>query len=99
MSGHEKTPQTFSKSAALAGTQKRAVSCRHHPFSVLLFTCLRRPVFRCLYKTLILLFFSMFSYGNALKPGGVYYFLLSLIKMQPKSPLTKINRGFAFSMA
>ncbi len=47
LSVHEKTPQTFSKSAALAGAQKRAVSCRHRPFSVLLFTCLRRPVFRC----------------------------------------------------
>ncbi len=47
VSGPEKTPLAFSKSAALAGTQKRAVSCRHRPPSVLLFTCLHRPVFRC----------------------------------------------------
>ncbi len=37
----------FMKSAAFAGAQKRAVSCRHRPFSVLLFTCLGRSVFSC----------------------------------------------------
>ena len=41
VSGHEKMPQTFSISAALARKQKWTVSCRHRPFSVLLFPCLR----------------------------------------------------------
>ena len=41
VSGHEKMPQTFSISAALARNQKWTVSCRHRPFSVLLFPCLR----------------------------------------------------------
>ena len=43
VSGHEKMPQTFSISAALARKQKWTVSCRHRPFSVLLFPCLRPP--------------------------------------------------------
>ena len=38
-------PQTFQKSAARAGMQKRTMSFWHRPFSVLLFTCLRHSVF------------------------------------------------------
>ncbi|WP_299967250.1 hypothetical protein, partial [uncultured Oscillibacter sp.] len=51
------------------------------PLSVLLFTCLRRPVFRCPKKTLILLGFLMFSYGNALEVRDFYLHLFCQCKL------------------
>lgn len=59
----------FSESVMPAETQKRAMSYRHRPFSVLLFTCLLRLVFRCP-QNIVFTGFFIFSYGSALKLGA-----------------------------
>ena len=68
----KKRRRLFSKSAAFAGAQKAGDALLTSPAFCAVVHLFVPPRFPLPLKTLILLGFPMFSYGNALKPGTFF---------------------------
>ena len=68
----KKRRRLFSKSAAFAGAQKAGDALLTSPALCVVVHLFVPPRFPLPLKTLILLGFSMFSYGNALKGRGLF---------------------------